>query len=1164
MDKNPFKLNNLLKNPITKFVITLNEHSSDSEGEHEDQPPTASNVQRPSGVRPINLTVQRKSTPSVPAASQTDAPDKVIAYKMQASTIKSLVDKNGMRIRLQETDQHYNRLKKLINKKNLNVQQMKSRIVQSQLKLRKQQAEVKKLHNLYLAASKEMKENMKEISTLTNSLSTVQRGIEGDKKLMLALESKSRSIEADLKELGGPERSENPQRKELPTAEPDDPDSMSLASSDEQLNLILEHNDTSFDRQESLFVQPSGRKLIEVTWSKEPAKQDSLSSVPISRSTSQFKTISTVLNSQLVNSLPTPSASQNSSNLITVPITYGLTSNLSTSVQPSSSTAKLDDNSISQMIDLKLDYTRKTFKKTPVKTAGSAKKVALVNGRSIQSPTIKKPLNKKKNELLQKMLMIEERNEKEEIERAKKEEENKKKLLEQQKEKDISELRQMLKNKKILSNAIISLKKDIRNQLKLNDKLENYDLFVNGLTLFLEHSLDKSFLLDNLTIKIDNKLFDANLSNLSKPKKAPSSAVNHSNCSIYSNNLVQSHGESAGQSEPISPSKDGSVLESIRAYRLSNNFEERYIKRNGQDFTMVLDSFFANKVNPYSATCNFDLNGKCNDDNCKAQHKGDFILDQRQKIIDLLLYNPSITRYKGDVKTKEDMNRLLRHLNEFVDNLEKKYSYNEMVKYLVKLIRISAEGEDSIIIKTKIQMQQTENTTINEYISNQQQTQQLKNGENTFPDFVYNFKIRDRDHVLTYSKLLQTTKQLDAEQTSEQYENKYKQRFFSTNDAEANLEEYCEENPTDVKCWIKLAYLQINSIHCKTTHKKQQLQDAVKVVVRALNANRKSLELWRTYLYMLINLWNYTKKEDSFEKVEKQLQFICKKIIEQYPSYQIWKFYLSLSLNYLNKELISSEILDEIQMNSIAYYDDENNRSKELISNAFLEMVLYKANLYSAINKHEKARTYLASVLSTSIQPASVSEASEFTKTLFDERHSGLLEDRKKYQETALLTNEDKVFLWLNYLYLMHHGRLPSEKFELFKQSFSSLSDKKPFLITFNPLKKSGLEKLLGILMEAIKDCFFNIDSSFMEYHQRAQKQIKMQMQQQNLITCLPLFHNLANLFYSVGKKKAAHQVFSNIATKENQILIPLLINKAIFEERNNYDSEAFYTLGAF
>lgn len=729
---------------------------------------------------------------------------------------------------------------------------------------------------------------------------------------------------------------------------------------------------------------------------------------------------------------------------------------------------------------------------------------------------------------------------------------NKIKLMNERKEKDISELRQMLKNKQILSNALIGLKKDIRNLLKLNDKIENYDLFVNGLSLFLENSLDKSYLLDDLTIQIDNKLFDNNLNTNRRPSIVSTKSADQPNCS---SNLVQPTSTDQTNDE-ISSTKHTSVLESIRAYRLSNNFEEKYIKKNGQDFTLVVDSQFANKVNPYSTTCNFDLSGKCNDDNCHHQHKNDFLLNQRQKVIDLLLYNPSITRYKGEVKTKEDMNKLLKHLNEFVDNLEKKYSYNEMIKYLVKLIRVS-DGEESIIIKTKVQMQQTENTTINEYISSQQQSNQI---ENTFPDYNYNFKIRDRRNVLTFSKLLTSTKS-DQHAVEEDYENNYEQRFFNFNGVGMNLEEYLKENPTDIRNWIKLIYLQIDSVHCKRSPKKQQLQNAVKVVIKALDSNRYNAELWETYLYLLINLLNNKQASENHDKIEKQLQFICKKIIEQFPSYEIWKFYLSLSLNYLNKELISSEILDEIQSNNIMYYDMNNNRNEELISNAYLEMVLYKVNLYVEINRIEKAKAYLANILSSDIQPINVSKASEFIKTLFTTNEHSAIEDRKKYQETALLTNEDKVFLWLNYLYLVHYGKLPTEKFELFKQGFSTLNDKKPFLITFGPIKKAALDTLLGILVEAVKDCFFNIESNLMDYHQQAQQQIRQQMKQQNLITCLPLFHNLANLYYSVGKKKIAIQVFNSLSTGDNQILIPLLINKAVFEEKNSYDNEGKHPL---
>lgn len=739
------------------------------------------------------------------------------------------------------------------------------------------------------------------------------------------------------------------------------------------------------------------------------------------------------------------------------------------------------------------------------------------------------------------------------------------KLMNEKKEKDISELRRMLKNKQILSNAIIGLKKDIRNLLKLNDKIENYDLFINGLSLFLENSLDKSYLLDDLTIQIDNKLFDKNL-NPSRRSSIVATTTNlesKSNQFHYSTDPMQSSTNSMDQKSNEISSNNFSVLESIRAYRLSNNFEEKYIKKNGQDFTMIVDSFFANKVNPYSTTCNFDLNGKCNDDNCCAQHKKDFLLNQRQKAIDLLLYNPSITRFKGEVRTKEDMNGLLKHLNEFVDNLEKKYSYNEMIKYLVKLIRVS--DDESIIIKTKVQMQQTENTTINEFISSQQQTNQI---ENTFSDYNYNFKIRDRKNVLTYSKLLNSIKsdQYQHAFEEEDYENKYEQRFFNVNgiDMSTCLEEYCLENRNDVKNWIKLTYLQFNSVHCKRVLKKQQLQNAIRMVIRALDSNRESVELWKTYLYLLINLLNHKKTNETYVKIEKQLQFVCKKILEQYPSYEIWKFYLSLSLNYLNKELISSEILDEIQSNNILYYDVNNNKNEKLISNASLEMILYKVNLYIEINKIEKAKIYLANILSSStIQPISTPKANEYIRTLFtDENEFSNIENRKKYQETALLTNEDKIFLWLNYLYLIHFNKLPNEKYQLFKQGFCSLIDKKPFLISFNSIKKANLDKLIGILIEAIKDCFFNIESNLMDYHQHAQQQIKKQIQQQNLITCLPLFHNLANLYYSVGKKKAAIQVFDILTTQDNQILIPLLINKAIFEEKYCYENESFYTLG--
>lgn len=1118
MDKNRFKLNNLLKvqNIATKLIINLNEDTSssssseDSENEQNDQQPTtsksASTTSKPAqqsdlNLNPVDTRLDFKKSEEI---------DKNVAFKIQTSTIKNATDKR-LSINLKaksQTDQHYNRLRKLINKKNHNVLQMRSKIVFNQLKLRKQQSRAKELYAQYLETTKSIKENLKEITTLTNSVGSLQAGIESDKKLMAILETKSKNLDKLIE--NNQDRQSTSQSPDESTSQeaqnsfPFSPDNMSLDSSDEQLNLILEHNDTSLNRNENLFVQAAQANSDKRSADEPPRK-----------------------------------------------------------IQKTSST-NLDDKSLSKLIDPKLDELRKASKSTssvkklitlndkisPKKATNvnskilSSKKLITLNNSKIlndkTSPVKKKLFDKRKNDLLYKKLAIEENN-------VKVEELKEKKKMNEKKDRDIIELKLVLKNKKILNEAFISLKKDIRSLLKLNDKTENYDLFLNGLSLFLNLTLDKSYLLDNLNIQIDDKILNRRLD---KEKNLKSFDLEDTNYSIYSNNLVQIPSSPDEPSKKTDSCSSGSVLESIRAYRLSNNFEEKYIKNNGQDFTLVVDSFFANKINPYSSTCNFDLNGKCNDDNCHSQHKKDFILDSRQKAIDLLLYNPSITRYKGKVETEEDMKGLLRHLNSFIDNLEKKYSYNELIKYLVKLIRIS--DDESIIIKTKVQMQQTENTSINEHIST---THQANGQLNTFPDFKYNFKIRDRKNVLTYSKLINPSAKKEDDDPDYEQLDQNQQRFFNTESK--NLEELCKDNSTDIRYWIKLAFQQINSINCNRKIRKQQLQNAVKVVIKALDTNRVSLELWKTYLYLLINLLNSTETDESFEKIEKQLKFICQKILKQYPNYELWKFYLSLSLNFLNKELISSEIVDEIETDRIKFYDINNNYNENLRSNAYLEMIIYKANLYIEINRIEKAKTYIGNILaSEDTQPISISEASEFIKNLFN--YDQPIEERKKYDETSLLTNEDKMFLWLSYLFLIHINRLPNDKFDLFKQSFSSIKDKRSYLIKFNAsaIKKPNLDKLIGVIVEALKDCFFNFKSNLNEYHHQTQKQIKKQMQQQNLITCLPLFHNLANLLFLANQKQLALDVFNDIIGEDNQELVPLLISKAVFGEINDYENE--------
>lgn len=378
MDKNPFKLNNLLKNQssIQKFIINLSTDNSSSESDNEIEPNQQQHSTGSTTVQPNSSDGQGLTTNQ--ASSLTREPDRNVAYKIHTSTIKSTLDRkrqvNSLKIRLQETDQHYNRLKKLINKKNLNVQQMKAKIVQNQLMLRKQQSEVKKLYISYLNASKEMKDNLKQIASLNGSLSVMQKGVDSDKKMMSVLETNSKNLEKlidiNLKELGSDGLNLNEQVGNQETSNDNqDGDSMSLASSDEQfVNLILEHNDTSVNRQDSLFVQQPIALLDEPSVVKTSDVQKTTNQ--------QGKPIPSII-----------SATAN---------------------------RQLDETSISKIIDLKLDYSRrstidKNLIKIPTKITNRKKE----NKPGIQSPTIKKkPINKKKNALLRKMLMIEERNEK--------------------------------------------------------------------------------------------------------------------------------------------------------------------------------------------------------------------------------------------------------------------------------------------------------------------------------------------------------------------------------------------------------------------------------------------------------------------------------------------------------------------------------------------------------------------------------------------------------------------------------------------------------------------------------------------------------------------------------------------------------------------------------
>lgn len=59
---------------------------------------------------------------------------------------------------------------------------------------------------------------------------------------------------------------------------------------------------------------------------------------------------------------------------------------------------------------------------------------------------------------------------------------------------------------------------------------------------------------------------------------------------------------------------------------------------------------FSNKLNPVWPLCNFDLQGKCNDEDCKFQHFIQCKLSQEQTLQDLASYDPTLTADDKELK----------------------------------------------------------------------------------------------------------------------------------------------------------------------------------------------------------------------------------------------------------------------------------------------------------------------------------------------------------------------------------------------------------------------------------------------------------------------------------------------------------------------------------
>lgn len=99
---------------------------------------------------------------------------------------------------------------------------------------------------------------------------------------------------------------------------------------------------------------------------------------------------------------------------------------------------------------------------------------------------------------------------------------------------------------------------------------------------------------------------------------------------------------------------------------------------------------FSNKLNPLWPLCNFDLQGKCNDEDCKFQHVITCKLSQEEMLQDLAAYDPNLT---VDCKDSKEVHEHVECFTKaFTKQYQGKMSWDELCILLVNEVRKHRKG----------------------------------------------------------------------------------------------------------------------------------------------------------------------------------------------------------------------------------------------------------------------------------------------------------------------------------------------------------------------------------------------------------------------------------------------------------------------------------------
>ena len=332
-----------------------------------------------------------------------------------------------------------------------------------------------------------------------------------------------------------------------------------------------------------------------------------------------------------------------------------------------------------------------------------------------------------------------------------------------------------------------------------------------------------------------------------------------------------------------------SSLLSFRSYRFSDFYHQR-------EGLSVSSETFSHKLDCRIPLCQFDLMGKCLDDNCPWQHKSDYSLSEREQLVDIVSYCPSVTDICNSTPISMYETMLNQYTDKFLNDSYAHLSHPEQCSHLIDRIKTTAGSTYPHAVFTSARrwklhgpMQRSTKSDRSELLFSSDDVTGMSLQESTGEDVRY-WMVAESDQI-------------------------------------KKLEDAVIDRPTDDSLWIKLAYAKMTELKWCESHD-ECISYGLNILTRAVEANPSNSRLWSHYLDL------YMQRSNAGSDVS----VLYEQAVEYAPSYEFFWKYLQLPASYSQKMNISKRLRQYLC--SPRCFDDADTRSHHL-----LETVLYQAAL---------------------------------------------------------------------------------------------------------------------------------------------------------------------------------------------------------------------------